>query len=183
MVILELNLTFFLFHCTSLCFQALAALTFFFQLSLGLASAFQFHKTFSLIYICLVIDTDQLILTEHIFVDINGRFGTKPNLHLFPWHFTPFSGPGLLDLLPPTPSLPCCCLPGLYLEQMCSIPPNSILPLFFGDTRIIHPTMWPVHCSFKSNTTDNGTKNFWEADKILAISELINNFNKPNFHS
>jgi hypothetical protein len=63
---------------------------------------------------------------EHIFVDIRGCFRTKPNLLLLllllllillifllvPWHFSPFSGPGLLDLVPPTFSLPCCGLPG-----------------------------------------------------------------------
>jgi hypothetical protein len=68
--------------------------------------------------------------------------------------FGPFSGHGLPDLLSPTFSLPCCCLPAQYLEYIYGIPTNSTLPstprfshgpsssetsyhYFFGDAKII----------------------------------------------
>jgi hypothetical protein len=49
-------------------------------------------------------------------------------LHGISVHFSPLSGHGLPDLLPPKISLPSCRLPVLYLKVIYGIPPNSLLP-------------------------------------------------------
>lgn len=66
-------------------------------------------------------------------------------LHGISVHFSPFSGHGLPELLPPKFSLPSCRLPVLYLKGIYGIPPNSLLP---SASRL-------SHVSYSSETYSN----------------------------